>query len=61
MPKYRITETAPATAVWVYYVDAETEEEALELIYNGKIEDVYSETEIDLDKIEIENVEVVED
>jgi len=36
MKIYHITETRPAVQVWYYSVEAESEEQALEMIMNGE-------------------------
>jgi hypothetical protein len=38
MPIYNITETKPAILRWDYTVFAQSEEEALEMIQDGKVE-----------------------
>lgn len=61
---YRITESQPALATWVHYVQATSEEEAIEKMYKGKtIQSFYNiepdeNTVITLDDIEeIDNEE----
>lgn len=41
---FKIVEYKPITAVWYYEVEAETEEEALELVENGEVESCDYET-----------------
>ena len=38
MPKYTITETRLAETVWTYEIEAENEQEAIEMIYTGQAE-----------------------
>lgn len=47
MKTFRITEEAQVTNVWLYIVEAENEEEALNKVMNGDIEPVDMITEID--------------
>jgi hypothetical protein len=47
MKTFRITEEAPVVCAWMYIVEAETEEEALELVTNGDVEAVDMSIEID--------------
>lgn len=35
---YHITQSAPATQYWYYEVEAESEEEALEIVQNGDVD-----------------------
>ncbi len=44
MKKFRITEYKPIMAYWYYEVEAETEEQALEKIYNGEVDSTDYET-----------------
>lgn len=59
--KYRITESQPATTIWTHYVEAESEEEAIDKMYRGKIIDtscitIQDETYV----ITLEDIEEVE-
>lgn len=47
MKTFRITEEAQVTNVWLYIVEAENEEEALNKVMNGDVEPVDMITEID--------------
>ena len=38
MPKYTITETRLAETVWTYEIEAENEQDAMEMIYTGQAE-----------------------
>lgn len=40
MPKFRVTETRPATMVWEYIVEAETSEEAISIVEDGGVEPI---------------------
>jgi hypothetical protein len=40
MPKFRVTETRPATMVWEYIVEAETQEEAITIVEDGGVEPI---------------------
>ncbi len=61
MKTYRITESQPATAIWTYYVEAESEEEALDKMYRGEVTDTdyLIETNPD-DETIIEDIEEVD-
>lgn len=62
MPKYRITESQPATATWTHYVEANSEEEAIEKLYNGDTINSYHTIEPDENYvITMEDIEEVED
>jgi len=37
MKKFIVTETKPVTAIWTYEVEANSEKEALEKVWNGEI------------------------
>lgn len=39
MKKFIVTETIPATVEYTYYVEAENEEQALEIVMNGDVEE----------------------
>lgn len=52
MKTFRITEEAPVVCTWMYIVEAETEEEALELVTNGDIEAVDMNIEVDYEETE---------
>jgi hypothetical protein len=49
MRKFIITETRPVEAVWTYEVEAENEQEAMEMIYTGQAEATNHEIQ-DMDK-----------
>lgn len=40
MPKFRVTETRPATMVWEFIVEADTKEEAISLVEDGGVEPI---------------------
>jgi hypothetical protein len=52
MKTFRITEEASVVCTWMYIVEAETEEEALELVTNGDIEAVDMNIEVDYEETE---------
>jgi hypothetical protein len=56
---YRLTETQPATAVWVHYIKATSEEEAIEKMYNGKI--LQSFYDIEPNEHELPTLESIEE
>jgi hypothetical protein len=61
MKKFRVIEHRVATYTWTHYIEAETEEEALDKLENGDIEESYGEVEIDYDvPATIESVEEIE-
>ena len=37
MPKFKITETRLAETVWTYEIEAENEQEAMEMIYTDQV------------------------
>lgn len=39
MKKFKVTETIPATVEYTYYVEAENEEQALDIVMNGDAEE----------------------
>jgi len=43
MPKFKITETRLAETVWTYEIEAENEQEAMEMIYTGQAEAINHE------------------
>jgi len=45
MRKFIITETRPVEAIWTYEVEAENEQEAMEMIYTGQATFVNYEVE----------------
>lgn len=49
MKTFKITETRPATAIWEYYIEAETEEEALSKVKNEEIDLLEVEFEHDIE------------
>lgn len=59
MKTFRITEQAPTVTTWTHYVEAETEEEAIEKMMKGETIDSYSTTEEMYADAEIVNVEEV--
>lgn len=62
MPTFKLTETQPATATWIHYVEAATEEEAIEKMYNGNTLSSYSTIEPDdTFVITLEDIEEVDD
>lgn len=38
MKKYTIIQTVPSTQIWTYEVDANSEEEAMEIVKSGEVE-----------------------
>ena len=60
MPKFRITESAPSIVTWVHYVNAETEQEALEKMLDGKAEETYMDFS-DADNVIIESIEEIKE
>lgn len=38
MKKYKVTEIAPVSAVWEYYVEANSKEEAIDMVIDGQVE-----------------------
>jgi len=52
MKTFKIIEEAPVTCVWTYIVEAETEEEALELVTNGDVEAAEMNIEVDYEDAE---------
>ena len=56
--KFYITTSAPATYYWYYEVEADTQEEAEQLVLDGKAEVIDSEFEVWADNEKIEEVEV---
>lgn len=46
MKKFTITETRPATYTWVYEVEAENENEALEKVFEGLEDPIDSDVEV---------------
>ena len=47
MKKFIITETRPATYTWTYEVEANSEEEAMALVFNQEADIIDSDVEID--------------
>ena len=60
MAKYRIIESAPATITWTHYVEANSEAEALEKVFNGELEDSYSEFTPDDAESTIDEIEEID-
>lgn len=61
MARYRVIETQPATSTWTHYVDAESQEEAIEKVLTGKTEKTYYEVVPDDDQdIVIDDIEEVD-
>jgi len=58
MKTFIVTETRPATAIWEYYVEAESEEQAKSLVQDGKVDPIESDIEhfvdIDYDEVQYE-------
>jgi len=52
MKTFVITEEAPVICIWTYIVEAETEEEALELVTNGDVEAAEMNIEVDYEETE---------
>ena len=57
--KYRITESQPATTIWTHYVDAESEEDAIDKMYKGEVIETFCTTEQKY-VITLEDIEEVE-
>jgi hypothetical protein len=36
--RYKVTEIAPVSAVWEYYVEADSKEEAIDKVANGEVD-----------------------
>jgi hypothetical protein len=49
MPEFRVIESLPATQYWEYIVEAESEEDAIDIITNGEVEPTEAWTELDDD------------
>lgn len=47
MKTFRITEEAQVTSIWMYVVEAENEEEALNRVLSGKVNAIDMITEVD--------------
>ena len=45
MKKFIITETRPATYTWMYEVEAESEEQALEMVMDGQVDPFNTDVE----------------
>lgn len=60
MKKFIITEARPATMYWVYEVEANSEEEAIQKIENGDVESLDFETECDYSEDRV-NYEIQEE
>jgi hypothetical protein len=62
MPKYRITQTSPALAKWVYEVEADSPEHAEQRVTNEFIDPASYEVEgADIEPPNTESVELIED
>ena len=57
--KYRITESQPATTIWTHYVEAESEEEAIDKMYKGEVIETFWTT-VKKYVITLEDIEEVE-
>ena len=53
MPKFKITESAPASFYWYYEVEAETQEEAERMVEDGEVDHYDTEFEVENDQTEI--------
>ena len=49
MKKFIITETRPAVAIFTYEVEAEDQNQALEMVFNGDVESIDYESEPNYD------------
>jgi len=59
---YRITESQPAIATWTHYVQATSEEEAIEKMYNGKTIQSFYDIEPDENAvITLDDIEEIEE
>jgi hypothetical protein len=45
MKKFIITETRPAVSVWTYEVEAEDQNQALEMVFNGRADVISQDIE----------------
>ena len=52
MKKFIITETKPVTAIWTYEVEANSEKEALEKVWNGEV--LPTDKELEFDAFDVE-------
>lgn len=59
MPKFKITESAPAAYYWYYEVEADTQEEAERMVQDGKVDPYDTECDVAADQVDI--VESYED
>lgn len=59
MKKFTITETRPVRAIWTYEVEAETEAEAISIIFNGEAKPTAYEIE-DYEDDDISEFQVIE-
>jgi hypothetical protein len=53
MKKFIVTETKPVTAIWTYEVEANSEKEALEKVWDGKVLPTDKEFEIEDFDVEV--------
>lgn len=59
MKTFKIIETAQAEVTWIHTVEAESEEEALEIVMNGEAQDSKSFIEPDFNTCKFEVVRFV--
>jgi hypothetical protein len=52
MKKFIVTETKPVTAIWTYEVEANSEKEALEKVWNGEV--LPTDKELEFDTFDVE-------
>lgn len=59
MPKFRITTSAPAVQYWYFEVEAESQDEAEDMVLNGNVTPYDSEFDVVTDEETIEEVSTV--
>lgn len=53
MPKFKITESAPAAYYWYYEVEADTQEEAERMVHGGEVDPYDAECDVAYDQVDI--------
>ena len=53
MPKFKITESAPAAYYWYYEVEADTQEEAERMVQGGWVDPYDTEYDVAADQVDI--------
>ena len=61
MKTFKIYETKPATQTWIYEVEAENEEQAIEMIENGDVEAIDFGYDCELSEDSDFEIEEIED